>query len=101
MSECEREPRLSRSEAIHDTIHNPRNAAYRMLPLVLLASLSMAATTATTIYAYADLLCEDLTACKDGEEGVYAAVVTIANGIAYAVAIMILGPLEQLIKKYI
>jgi hypothetical protein len=101
MSEREREPLLSRSEVIHDTIHDPRNAAYRTLPLALLASLSMAATTATTIYAYADLLYEDPTACKNGEGGAYAAVVAIANGIAHAVAIMILRPLEQLIKKYI
>ncbi|GFG11180.1 hypothetical protein IFM61392_06780 [Aspergillus lentulus] len=101
MSEHEREPLLSRSEAIPDTIHDSRNAAYRTLPLALLASLGMAATTATAIYAYADLLCEDPTACKDGEEGAYAAVVAIANGIAHAVAIMILGPVEQLIKKHI
>ncbi|GIK05276.1 hypothetical protein Aspvir_009380 [Aspergillus viridinutans] len=101
MSECETEPLLSRSAAIHDTIQDTRNAAYRTLPLALLASLGMAATTATTIYAYADLLCEDPTACKDGEQSAYAAVVAIASGIAHAVAIMILGPMEQLIQKHL
>ncbi|GFF57411.1 hypothetical protein IFM51744_09199 [Aspergillus udagawae] len=101
MSECETEPLLSQSEAIHDTLQNTRNAAYRTLPLALLASLGMAATTATTIYAYADLLCEDPTACKNGEQNAYAAVVAIASGIAHAMAIMILGPTEQLIQKHL
>ncbi|GIC86257.1 uncharacterized protein Aud_002625 [Aspergillus udagawae] len=101
MSECETEPLLSQSEAIHDTLQNTQNAAYRTLPLALLASLGMAATTATTIYAYADLLCEDPTDCKNGEQNAYAAVVAIASGIAHAMAILILGPMEQLIQKHL
>ena len=64
----------------------------------LLASLGMAATIATTIYAYANLLCANPKACKDGEQSAYAAVVAIANGIAHTVAILILGPLEHLVK---
>ncbi|EAW11031.1 uncharacterized protein ACLA_066670 [Aspergillus clavatus NRRL 1] len=101
MIERETEPLLSRSEAIRDTIQDTRNAAYRTLPVAFLASLGMAATTATTIYAYANLLCEDPTSCKDGEQSAYAAAVAIASGIAHAVAIMILGPMERVIKKHL
>jgi hypothetical protein len=101
MIERETEPLLSQSEAIQDTIQDSWNAAYRTLPVALLASLGMAATTATTIYAYATLLCEDPTSCIDGEQSSYAAAVTIASGIAHAVAIMILGPMERLIKKHL
>lgn len=61
----------------------------------------MAATVATTIYAYADLLCTDPTACEDTEQSAYAAVVAIANGIAHTVAILILGPLQHLVNRYL
>ncbi|RHZ65248.1 hypothetical protein CDV55_105758 [Aspergillus turcosus] len=101
MIEREAEPLLPSSEAIRGTIQNPQNAAYRTLPVALLASLGMAATSATTIYAYADLLCKDQTACKDSEQSAYAAVVAMASGIAHAVAFMILGPMEQLIKTHL
>ncbi|KAF7122049.1 hypothetical protein CNMCM5793_000004 [Aspergillus hiratsukae] len=53
----------------------------------------MAATTATTIYAYADRLCEDPRACRDGEQSTYAAVVAIASAIAHAVSILIAASL--------
>lgn len=100
MIERETEPLLSSSEASHE-FQGTWNAAYRTLPVALLASLGMAATTATTIYAYATLLCEDPTSCNDGEQSSYAAAVAIASGIAHAVAIMILGPMERLVKKHL
>ncbi|KAK2870571.1 hypothetical protein FQN49_003084 [Arthroderma sp. PD_2] len=81
-----------------DHTHLDHVVSYRVLPISLFASLGMAATVATTIYAYADLLCADPTACKDTEQSAYAAVVAIANGIAHTVAILILGPLEHLVK---
>ncbi|EFR00307.1 hypothetical protein MGYG_03308 [Nannizzia gypsea CBS 118893] len=103
----EREPLLSQAESDfrshvpnpeEDDIQNDYAVSYRVLPISLFASLGMAATIATTIYAYANLLCADPTACKDGEQSAYAAVVAIANGIAHTVAILILGPLEHLVK---
>jgi hypothetical protein len=72
---------------------------WRVLPISLLASLGIAATVASTIYAYADLLCADPTSCKDAEQSKYAAVVAVANGITHTVAILILGPLERLVKR--
>ncbi|KAE8152944.1 hypothetical protein BDV25DRAFT_137346 [Aspergillus avenaceus] len=87
---------------IPDQTHSERHAtASQFLPVSLLASLGMAATVATTIYAYADLLCADPTACEDTEQSAYAAVVAIANGIAHVVAILILGPLQHLVQIYL
>ncbi|KDB34297.1 hypothetical protein H112_03814 [Trichophyton rubrum D6] len=103
----ERAPLLSQAESdFHPHISHPQEddtqneyiVSYRVLPISLLASLGMAATIATTIYAYANLLCANPKACKDGEQSAYAAVVAIANGIAHTVAILILGPLEHLVK---
>ncbi|EFE39230.1 hypothetical protein TRV_06052, partial [Trichophyton verrucosum HKI 0517] len=103
----ERAPLLSQAESdLHPHISHPQEddtqneytVSYRVLPISLFASLGMAATIATTIYAYANLLCADPKACKDGEQSAYAAVVAIANGIAHTVAILILGPLEHLVK---
>ncbi|GBF64168.1 hypothetical protein TMEN_6852 [Trichophyton mentagrophytes] len=108
MDSCdERAPLLSQPESdFHPHISHPGEddtkneyaVSYRVLPISLFASLGMAATIATTIYAYANLLCADPKACKDGEQSAYAAVVAIANGIAHTVAILILGPLEHLVK---
>ncbi|KAE8367006.1 hypothetical protein BDV27DRAFT_170276 [Aspergillus caelatus] len=75
--------------------------ASQFLPVSFLASLGMAATVATTIYAYADLLCTDPTACEDSEQSAYAAVVAIANGLAHTIAILILGPLQHLVNRYL
>ncbi|GMF95864.1 unnamed protein product [Aspergillus oryzae] len=101
-SDSETAPLLSeRVSTDNPPIHNEAPSqhhvtASQFLPVSLLASLGMAATVATTIYAYADLLCTDPTACEDTEQSAYAAVVAIANGIAHTVAILILGPLQHL-----
>ncbi|GMF79346.1 unnamed protein product [Aspergillus oryzae] len=101
-SDSETAPLLSeRVSTDNPPIHNEAPSqhhvtASQFLPVSLLASLGMAATVATTIYAYADLLCTGPTACEDTEQSAYAAVVAIANGIAHTVAILILGPLQHL-----
>ncbi|QMW46803.1 hypothetical protein G4B11_010258 [Aspergillus flavus] len=106
-SDSETAPLLSeRVSTDNPPIHNEAPSqhhvtASQFLPVSLLASLGMAATVATTIYAYADLLCTDPTACEDTEQSAYAAVVAIANGIAHTVAILILGPLQHLASKYL
>lgn len=82
----------------HHHIKGNRFAAQSFLPISFLASLGIAATVATTIFAYADLLCADPTDCKGEEQSAYAAVVAVTNGISHAAAILALGPLERLIK---
>ncbi|KJK66605.1 hypothetical protein P875_00128088 [Aspergillus parasiticus SU-1] len=101
-SDSETAPLLSEcvstdNQPIHNEAPSEHHVtASQFLPISLLSSLGMAATVATTIYAYADLLCTDPTACEDTEQSAYAAVVAIANGIAHTVAILILGPLQHL-----
>lgn len=70
----------------------------RVLPLALSASMAMAATAATTVYAYAFILCDDPLHCKEQEQGRYAGAVALATGIANACGIMTLGPLREAVK---
>jgi hypothetical protein len=70
-----------------------------VLPIALLAALAMAATAATTIYAYASLLCKDPTHCRDAERNVYAGAVAVATCVANVCAILALGSFEKLSKR--
>ena len=69
-----------------------------VLPLALLAALAMAATAATTVFAYANLLCRDPTHCQDAEQNLYAGAVAVATIVANIGALIVLGPLENLSK---
>lgn len=63
----------------------------------------MAATAATTVFAYAVILCEEPAHCRDDEKGSYAGAVALAAGIANVCGILALGPLQhavQLNAKY-
>lgn len=76
----------------------PAAYVHRVLPLALAASVAMAATAATTIYAYAFILCQDPLHCDPDEQGRYAGSVALATGIANACAILTLGPLREAVK---
>ena len=84
----ERQPKRSGEEAI----------GYAVLPIALLVALGMAATSATTIFAYADILCEDAAHCKGSEQSAYAGTVALATVVANVWGLLSIGPYEQLIK---
>ena len=70
-----------------------------VLPVPLLAALAMAATAATTIYAYADLMCKDATRCKDTERNSYARTVAVAMTIANICPLLTLGTMAKISKR--
>ena len=70
-----------------------------IVPIALLTALGMAATAASTVFAYAKLLCKDPTHCKDSERNAYAGSVAIASMIANGCALLALGPLERSFRK--
>ena len=72
---------------------------HQILPLALFAALAMAATAATTIFAYASLLCKDPTHCRETERNVYAGAVAAATCIANLCSLLLLGTLERLSGK--
>ncbi len=71
---------------------------FAVLPLALLAALAMAATAATTLFAYATLLCEDPTHCKNSERNIYAGSVAVAACFASVCSLLALGSLGRLSK---
>lgn len=76
----------------------PEQYISRVLPLALSASVGMAATAATTVYAYAVIMCANPSRCKDAEQSAYASAVALAAGIANVCGILTLGPLQDAIK---
>lgn len=72
---------------------------YKLLPLALLAALAIAATSATSVFAYASLLCRDPRHCGDDERGVYAGAVALATTLANICGLLLLGPLERISRK--
>ncbi|CAD6577322.1 MAG: hypothetical protein ASARMPRED_008217 [Alectoria sarmentosa] len=59
----------------------------------------MAATAATTIFAYASLLCRDPTDCRDSERNLYAGAVAVATCAANVGGLLFLGTLERLSRE--
>ena len=76
----------------------PEQYISRVLPLALSASVGMAATAATTVYAYAVIMCADPSHCRDAEQSSYAGAVALAAAIANVCGILTLGPLQDAIK---
>ena len=76
----------------------PEKCVSRILPLALAAAMAIAATSATSVYAYADILCADPAHCKEEEKTVYAGAVALATTIANVCGILALGPLQSFIK---
>lgn len=74
--------------------------AISVLPIAFLAALGMAATAATSIFAYASLLCKDPTNCQESEQNKYAESVAIAVTIANVCGLLALGSLERLSRNH-
>lgn len=77
----------------------PDDHINRVLPIALAAALAMAATSATTVYAYADIICADPAHCQKEEQSAYAGAVALATGIANVCGILALGPLHISMKS--
>lgn len=71
----------------------------RVLPLALLASLAMASTAATTLFAYAALLCKDSQHCGENETSRYAGFVAGATSISNIIGMAALGYLQKVAAK--
>jgi hypothetical protein len=78
--------------------NSTNSSVFKVLPIAFFASLSMAATSATTVYAYAHLVCADPSACKDSERNTYAGAVAISTCVAHVSGIFVMGFLERLVK---
>ena len=76
------------------------SAATKVIPFALLASLAIAVTSATTVFAYASLICRDPDHCRDAESSDYAAAVAVAVFLANVAGTFALGPLGQLVTRY-
>ncbi|KAI1120235.1 MFS general substrate transporter [Nemania abortiva] len=76
----------------------PTPYVHRVLFLSFSASVAIAATAATTVYAYAFILCEEPTHCKDGEVASYAGASALATTIANGCGILALGPLQRIMR---
>jgi hypothetical protein len=71
-------------------------AGYKAMPVSFLASFAMAATAASTVYAYAHILCEDGSQCGDSEKAIYASAVAAASTIANVCGLMAVSVYERL-----
>ncbi|PQE06875.1 amp-dependent synthetase ligase protein [Rutstroemia sp. NJR-2017a BVV2] len=71
-----------------------------VLPISFLAALGMAATAATSIFAYATLLCEDPRNCEESQQKDYAGSVALSVSIANICSLLALGSLEKLSRRH-
>ncbi|OJJ45952.1 hypothetical protein ASPZODRAFT_167648 [Penicilliopsis zonata CBS 506.65] len=93
--------------AMHETESQPllqKNGltvghARLLLPIALLASLGITATAATSVFAYAYLLCADPTHCQNEERAAYAGTLALATTVANVCAILAVGPLHLLGRR--
>jgi hypothetical protein len=94
---------LNRHEGAHgetpDGVVNASTAA-KVIPFALLASLAIAVTSATTVFAYASLICRDPAHCQGAESSDYAAAVAVAVFLANIAGTFALGPLGQLVTRH-
>ncbi|CAI6334289.1 unnamed protein product [Periconia digitata] len=67
----------------------------RVLPVAFTASFAIAATSATTVFAYAHLMCKDPANCDEQERKPYAGVVAVATSIANVCGVLSVGLLRQ------
>ncbi|KAI0517009.1 major facilitator superfamily domain-containing protein [Xylaria bambusicola] len=75
------------------------NAIRHILPLAFTAAFAIAATSATTVYAYAAILCDDPSQCADDDRSRYTATVALASFIANATGIVAVGFLRPLVES--
>ncbi|KAK7530970.1 uncharacterized protein J3D65DRAFT_143793 [Phyllosticta citribraziliensis] len=71
-------------------------AGYKAMPVSFLASCAMAATAASTVYAYAHILCHDASRCADKEKAAYASAVALATTIANVCGLVAVGIYQRL-----
>ncbi|KAH6657441.1 hypothetical protein BKA67DRAFT_532652 [Truncatella angustata] len=72
----------------------------RVLPLAFTVAFAIAATSATTIFAYASILCKDPAHCEHGEKQRYAGVVALATTVANVFGVIAVGFLQQWTKSH-
>ncbi|KAI1457519.1 hypothetical protein F4805DRAFT_172091 [Annulohypoxylon moriforme] len=82
-----------RERALAATI--PEDYIGYVLPLACTAAFAIAATSATTIFAYADIVCVDPVHCKDDEQSRYSGTVAVSTTIANVFGIIAVGILRQ------
>ena len=70
-----------------------------VLPIPFLAAVGVAGVAATTVFAYAVLLCKNPTECENDERTAYSTTVAAASLIGNVAALIMLGPMEKLIAK--
>ncbi|PSN67017.1 MFS general substrate transporter [Corynespora cassiicola Philippines] len=71
-------------------------AGYKAMPISFLASCAMAATAASTVYAYAHILCKDASQCASSEKAAYASAVAAATTIANVCGLLAVSVYERL-----
>lgn len=94
---------LDRHEQEHEELSNGSASIFavaKFVPFALFASLAIAATSATTVFAYASLICRDPTHCQNTESSDYAAAVAFAVFLSNVAGTFALGPLGQLVTRY-
>ncbi|KAK7516262.1 major facilitator superfamily domain-containing protein [Phyllosticta citriasiana] len=101
MAEDERNPLLQgEGEEADEPCIKPKKdgipVGYKAMPVSFLASCAMAATAASTVYAYAHILCRDATQCADKEKAAYASAVAAATTIANVCGLVAVGIYERL-----
>lgn len=75
-----------------DAVHE--GTIVRFLPIAFTAAFAIAATSATTIYAYAGIVCADPVRCRDEEQDRYAGIVALATTVANLFILLAVGVLR-------
>ncbi|KAI0390338.1 hypothetical protein F5Y17DRAFT_70089 [Xylariaceae sp. FL0594] len=88
-------PAATGKSKIHDFTHSPVS----VLPLSLLSALALASTSATQIYVYAVIICQDPRRCDADERQKFSASVAVATVTASIFAIFSLRGFEALCKR--
>ncbi|KAI1647340.1 uncharacterized protein F4817DRAFT_105737 [Daldinia loculata] len=72
-----------------------KERVYYVLPIAFIAAFAISATSASTVYAYASILCTDPTHCEDNERNRYAGAVAIATTLSNSISIVAICLLRQ------
>lgn len=98
-SEPEREPLLQgeAGEASEAATSAPQIPG--VLPVAFAAAFAIAATSATTIFAYAIIICEDPAHCKDGEQSHYSGASAFAASMANVLGIVTITVLGRWVQS--
>lgn len=71
----------------------------RVLPIAFTAAFAIAATSATTIFAYASIVCVEPAHCREGEKDRYTGVVALATVVANTFGVIAVGVLRQWVES--